>query len=134
MAMAAFGSCLYGTLSDIVSAKFVNLFEFRESKIVTQIEMQIPLVGCVDLDGVVPGFDPIDLRPEQEAVIRQGRYRHAAMVERKLLVRAEVSFAVIEVAVSRTEREVGETGPEISLPEHQTADAEEKDDLHDPEE
>ena len=69
MVMTAFGSCLHGTLSDIVPAKFVNLFEFREFKILTQIKMQLLLVGCTDLYGVVPGFDPIDFRPEQEAVI-----------------------------------------------------------------
>ena len=37
MAMAAFGSCLYGTLSDIVPAKFVNLFEFCEFKMVLRL-------------------------------------------------------------------------------------------------
>jgi len=60
---------MYWTLSNIVPAKFVNLFEFCEFKILTQIEMQILLAGRADLDGVVAGFDAIDIRPEQELAV-----------------------------------------------------------------
>jgi hypothetical protein len=120
--------------SQIVSAKFVNLFEFCEFKIPAQVEMQIFLAGGADLDGVVVGFNAIDIRPKQELAVGQGRDGYAGVVEGKLLFRAQALFAIEQITIGDAEGEVDETGPKIALCQHQGADAKGKDNLYDPEE
>jgi hypothetical protein len=71
--------------SQIVPAKFVNLFEFCEFKILTQVEMEVLLAGGADIDGVIVGFDVIDIRPKQELAVGKGGNGYAGMVEGKLL-------------------------------------------------
>jgi hypothetical protein len=117
-----------------VPTKFVNLSEFCEFKIPAQVEMQILFAGSADIDGVVPGVDAIDVRPEQELAVGEVGDGHAGVVEGKQLFRAEAPFAIEQIAVGDAKGEVDETGPKVVLLQHEDADAEEKDDLDDPEE
>ena len=52
--------------AQIVPAKFVNLFEFCEFKILPQVKPEVFFARSADVDGVVKGFDFVDIRPEQE--------------------------------------------------------------------
>ena len=133
MVMSAL-ECMHWTLSNVVPAKFVYLFEFCEFKIVAQVEMQVFIGGSADMDGVVACIHTVDIRPEQEPAIGQAGDGHAGMVEGKALLRPEAFFAIEQIAVGDAEGQVDGPGPAIALHEHEGPDTKKEDDLDDTEE
>src|SRR6185312_12863269 len=110
-------------------AKFVNLFQFFESQVPAEVEMEHFFAGCAYFYGIIAGFDLIDIGPEEELARGDARDRNARVVEGQQLLGAESPFAPGETAIRHAERQVDRPGHGVMLRQHQSADAAEENDL-----
>jgi len=114
-------------------AKLVNLFQFCEFKIFPQGKTQIFVPRSADIDRVRMGLNIIDMRPEQEAALRQTRNGYACMLKRKEFNRPEALLAIEKITIGHAQRQVKDPRPAIAFYQHQRPDAKEKNDLDQPE-
>lgn len=118
-----------------MSAKFVNLIEFFECKIFTQVKTVRFAGGRVDNDMIVPGIDAVDVRPDKELTVWQCRHGNAGMVDGHILFGIDLSLAIEEEAVHHAKRYVqaahqppgvGELGKANTYKEQDLGEAEEE--------
>jgi hypothetical protein len=104
-------------------AKFVNLIEFFELEIFLQMKAVRGVGSGIDGDGIVLGFDAVDLGPDEEAVIGQGGDGDAAVVYGEVFVVHHSFFEFEQVEVSEADDEVEATHEPAAFYEQGNADA-----------
>ena len=95
-----------------------------------EVEAQLFVVRSGYTNGVVAGFDVIDIAPKEEAAFGQSGYGNADVVQGELFIFPEASFAIEKVAVSDAKGEMYNGCGPIARQEHDQADAQEENDLH----
>jgi len=116
-----------------MSAKFVNLIEFFECKIFTQVKT-IGSLGSADGDMVVARIDLIDVRPDKELAVRKCRHRNARMVDGHVLFRIDLFLAIEQVAVHNSQRHVHTAHQPVRIGKQGNANARKEQDLREAEE
>lgn len=111
-------------------AKFVNLFQFHEIKIFSQLITKGAFSRSVDQDSVIAGFYIIDTGPDQEFVPRQARDGYPGMVEGEDFLLSEAFFVVKEIAIGNAKADMYNSDYLVAGQEHDQADPQEEKDLY----
>jgi hypothetical protein len=86
-----------------VSAKFVNLIEFFECKIFTQVKTVRFTGRSVDNNMIVPGIDAIDMGPDKEFALRQSGHGDPGMVDGYIFLGIDLFLTIEQVTVNKAE-------------------------------
>jgi hypothetical protein len=81
-------------------------------------------------NGVITGFDVIDMAPEEEAAFGQSGYSNSDVVQGEELLFPEAPFAIEKIAVSDAKGKMYDCCGPIARQEHDQSDAQEENDLH----
>jgi hypothetical protein len=114
-------------------AKFVNLIQFFEFKIFSELEMVHFIGGGLNCNAVVPGIYAIDMAPDEEFLLRQIGNTDAGMVNGQVFFGEKLPFKIEEIEISCAEQDMQGSEEPGSFQQQGNADAEEKKEFHQPE-
>ncbi len=115
-------------------AKFVNLIQFFEFKILPELEMVRFIGGCLYCNAVVPRIYPVDIAPDKEFLLRQIGDTDTGMVNGEVFFREELFFQVKKIKIGGAQDHMHGAEKPGFLQQERDADAEKKEELHQPEE
>lgn len=115
-------------------AKFVNLIQFFEFKILPELEMVRFIGGSLYRNAVVPGIYPIDIAPDKEFLLRQIGYADTGMVDGQVFFREELFFQVKKIKIGGTQNHMHGAEQPGFFQQEGDADAQEEEELHQAEE
>jgi hypothetical protein len=115
-------------------AKFVNLIEFFELKIVAEVEVIRFIAWNRNGDGIVLSLNVVDVRPNEKPALGQGRNGDARMVKGYIFVGHHSFFAPEKVGVGGAHEGMSGSGYPFPVNTGSKTDTQEKDDLYQAEE
>lgn len=115
-------------------AKFVNLIQFFEFKILPELKMVHFIGRSLYGNAVVLGIYTVDMAPDEEFLFGQVGNTDAGMVDSEIFFGQQLLFKIEEVEISCAEQDMQRAKDPGFFQQKGDADAQEKEEFHQPEE